>query len=212
MAISPQEFLQTTSVAESYDRIAEAWHRSRCDWEQHPFRERGFLDRLVQPLAPGAAILDVGCGCGVPSARYLAELGFRVTGLDASPRLLEIARRAVPGARFLQGDMRTEKVPGVFDAVVAWDSVFHLPCADHAGVFERFRGWLRPRGRLLLSLGGSAGEFTSQMQGSTFYYCGHAPEVTVQLLTGVGFEIEQVENDDSTSRGHVVVLACRSGE
>src|SRR5262245_66075362 len=48
-------------------------------------------------------------------------------GLDGSARMLELARRAVPGAVFRHGDIRTAEVGGPFDAIVAWDSVFHIP-------------------------------------------------------------------------------------
>src|SRR5262245_38080642 len=111
-------------VTEAYDRIASAWQADR--------RATGvlcgarLLARLLDPLPAAARVLDVGCGCGEPVAAYLASRGFRVTGLDGSARMLEFARRAVPAATFLLGDMRVADPGGPFDAVVAWDSVFHL--------------------------------------------------------------------------------------
>src|SRR5262249_42097188 len=141
-------------VTEAYDRIADVWRDDRVATATN-FRERGLLDRLIAPLQPNACVLDVGCGCGVPIARYLADCGLRVTGLDSSVRMLDLARQAVPRAVFLHGDMRTTEVDGLFDAIVAWDSVFHIPRSEHAAVFRRLRSWLRPGGRLLMSLGGS---------------------------------------------------------
>ncbi|MGQ0735037.1 MAG: class I SAM-dependent DNA methyltransferase [Acidobacteriota bacterium] len=198
---------EADSVGEGYDRIAEAWQRARTG---DSFKERALIERLVAPLPPKARILDLGCGGGEPIGRVLSTLGFDLTGVDVSARLLAYARRAVPGATFLQGDMRTLRVDGQFDAIVAWDSVFHLPREDHAPLFSRFRHWLRPKGRLLLSIGGSdeAG-FTSEMWGVRFFYSGHQPAQARGLLAEAGFHIEHWEVDDPTSRGHVAIIALR---
>jgi cyclopropane fatty-acyl-phospholipid synthase-like methyltransferase len=106
--------------------------------------------------------------------------------------------------------MRTADPGRAFDAVVAWDSVFHIPRVEHEGLFRRFRSWLRPGGRLLVSLGGSAdAELRSQMYGETFFYSAHAPSEALRLLEGVGFQVEHWEVDDPSSRGHIAVLAVR---
>lgn len=194
---------QVRRVVEAYDRAADRYAAARVPITGSFYR---LLDRLVEPLPAGASVLDVGCGHGVP-ARYLVDRGFRVTGLDGSARLLERARKAVPEATFLLGDMRSAYPGGPYDAVLAWDSVFHVPRGNHAVVFARFRSWLEPGGRLLLSLGGSGGEdFTSEMLGETFFYSGHTPEASIELLEGAGFEIEHWEIDDPSSRGHIAIL------
>ena len=198
-------------VPQAYDNIAEAWQKERADAAQKGFRERRFLDQLTAPLPSGVSVLDVGCGGGMPIMEYLVGRGLRVTGLDASTRMLDLARIAVPQATLIHGDMRTANPIGSFDALVAWDSVFHLPRRDHMAVFERFRSWLKPGGRLLISLGGSAAEdFTSEMFGETFYYSGHEPAEALQLLKESRFDVEHWEVDDPSSRGHIAVLAVRS--
>src|SRR5262249_45311092 len=54
------------------------------------------LARIVDRvrLGPAAEVLDVGCGPGWLS-EYLARCGFRVTGIDISPDMVEIARQRV---------------------------------------------------------------------------------------------------------------------
>lgn len=178
-------------VADAYDRIAPAWRAERRGRTAAGVCGAGRLARWLDALPAKARVLDVGCGCGEPVAAELTARGFRVTGLDASAQMLELARRAVPAATFVLGDMRAADPGGPFDAVVAWDSVFHLPRADHAAVFARFREWLVPGGRLLLSLGGSADEgFTSQMHGETFFYSGHDPSIALDLLEQSGLRVE----------------------
>jgi cyclopropane fatty-acyl-phospholipid synthase-like methyltransferase len=197
-------------VVAAYDRIAVAWRDARVAGSLL-LRERALLERLVLPLPAGARILDVGCGPGEPITAFLVGRGFRVTGLDASERMLELAGRAVPAATFLLGDMRTADPGGPFDALVAWDSVFHIPRAEHRRMIARFRSWLCPRGRLLVSLGGTGyAGFTSQMHGETFFYSGHEPTVALRMITRAGFGIEFWEEDDPSARGHIAVLAVRS--
>src|SRR5262245_36191136 len=75
-------------------------------------------------IAPGWAVLDVGCGAGAFLA-LAAGPGARVAGLDASEALLAIARRRLPGADLRLGDM--ERLPfadGAFDAVTGFNAFF----------------------------------------------------------------------------------------
>ena len=186
-----------------YDLIAEHW-----DAHGHAFRQRRYVDLILEGLEPGARVLDVGCGTGRPVAEYLVARGFRVVGVDSSPKMLEIARRAVPGAEFLTGDMTEAEFGEGFAAAVVWDSLFHVPRARHAEVFRKLHAALRPAGRLLLSSGGDGDEgFTSEMYGQTFFYSGFAPEETLALLERAGFRVELCEVDDPSSRGHVAIVA-----
>lgn len=50
----------------------------------------------LQTLTPGSAVLDLGCGAGVPVSELLLEAGFHVYGVDASPSLVAEFRRQFP--------------------------------------------------------------------------------------------------------------------
>ena len=60
--------------------------------------------KLLRESPPGRAV-DAACGTG-RHARWLADHGHEVLGVDASPEMLERARLNVPSARFMQGDLR----------------------------------------------------------------------------------------------------------
>jgi cyclopropane fatty-acyl-phospholipid synthase-like methyltransferase len=191
-----------------YDLIAERWHAERAP----VFREKPYLDRIIQQLEPAARILDLGCGAGQPIARYLAHHGFKVTGVDQSHNMLQIAKRVVPAIQLIHADMLEVEFRVPFAAVIAWDSIFHIDHSQHTAVFRKVQRWLRPGGWFLLSAGGSgAAGFTSEMFGHTFFYSGFAPEETVRLLAAQGFHIRLQEVDDPSSRGHVAILAQKSG-
>jgi len=194
---------------EAYDRVAVKWGRARLAGPD-PFPERGLVERLVAPLTPGGRVLDAGCGVGQPIGQYLVNRRFEVVGLDASGRMIEIARHAVPGAHFVRGDMRTAEFARSFHAIVAWDSVFHIPRDEHRAVFTRFGCWLKPGGRLLVSLGGSSSaRLTSEMLGETFSYSAFEPDKAIGIIEDCGFDVESCEIDDPSSGGHIAVLAVR---
>ena len=82
--------------------------------------------RLLE-LEPGLELLDLACGHG-RIANPLAERGVRVTGLDATPLFLELARadaaeRGVE-VEYVEGDMRSLPWTGRFDRVLSWFTSF----------------------------------------------------------------------------------------
>lgn len=103
---------------------------------------------LLDALPAGRA-LDAACGTGRHSAR-LVELGHEVTGVDASPEMLDVARARVPGALFVEGDLRSLPVDdGEVDVAVCALALGH--CADlRAPVAELARA-VRVGGQVVIS-------------------------------------------------------------
>ena len=107
---------------------------------------------MAGELPAGSRVLDVGCGNGSLSARFL-ELGCTVVGLDASETGIAAARRAFPKARWevLLADDQVLANLGEppFDVVVSTEVVEHLysPAAYMRGCVAA----LRPGGRLIIS-------------------------------------------------------------
>jgi len=200
-----------------YDYIAEQWH-SNFRGQSHVNRLLGYVDKILEGLPSGAKVLDLGCGTGNPIAKYIMQKGFLVVGVDQSKRMLEIAKREVPGAEFIHADMVEIRLAEKFAAAVAWDSVFHLERKHHSAIYRKLANSLKVGARLLLSVGGSDAEditrddkgaegFTSEMFGHTFFYSGYEPSVARKLLEAEDFEIETWEVDDPSSRGHIAVIA-----
>lgn len=107
----------------------------------------------VLDLAPGVEVLDLACGHG-RIANRLAPRGASVTGLDADPYFLEVARSEASGAKFVEGDMRALpwSEPS-FDAVALWFTAFgYFDEQTNADVLRGIRRVLRDGGRLAVEL------------------------------------------------------------
>jgi SAM-dependent methyltransferase len=116
-----------------------------------------WLAQLQERVPAGGAVLDLGCGCGVPLARDLAAGGYAVTGVDLSDVQIERARRLVPKARFVRADATQISFPrSSFDAVVSLYAVIHMPLDEQPSLLGRIGRWLRPGGWLLATTGHSA--------------------------------------------------------
>ncbi|MEI4235141.1 class I SAM-dependent methyltransferase [Roseovarius sp. D22-M7] len=98
---------------------------------------------------PDTDALDLCCGHGNVSAALVAA-GARVTGLDFSAAMLELARAAVPGLQFVHGDaMRLSFPDASFDAVTIGFGMPHVP--QPRRVIAQARRVLRPGGRIAFS-------------------------------------------------------------
>jgi len=175
------------------------------------------LTLVTNKLSDGAAVLDIGCGAGVPIARTLAER-FCVTGVDISSEMVSRAMVNVPEATFILGDiMSVEFPPYHFDAVVAYYTIFHLPREEHPELIRRIYAWLKPGGYLQATLTRySEAPYTEDdFFGVTMYWSNYGIKDYERILTEVGFTIlvstvighGYRESDAIPSERHPFILA-----
>jgi 2-polyprenyl-3-methyl-5-hydroxy-6-metoxy-1,4-benzoquinol methylase len=138
------------TVEAGYDRMAEQYLATKDP--KYPLALAA-LEDLASHLPPEAAVLDLGCGAGLPVTRWLADRGFTVTGVDVSARQLELARMNVPHGTFLKADMTELAFASeTFDAVVAFHSIIHVQRADHPTLLQSIHRWLKPGGVFLATM------------------------------------------------------------
>lgn len=104
-------------------------YRRLIAWPERISREEPFL-RKVLATAPAPRLLDLGCGTGEHS-RFLASIGFDVTGVDASAEQLEKAREAGegPSPRFVKADLArlSEALAATYGGAICLGNTFpHL--------------------------------------------------------------------------------------
>ncbi len=108
---------------------------------------------------PGARVLDLCCGPGRHSLA-LADLGYRVLGVDRTEAFLEEARRRADEAGLdvdlAHADMREFVEPGAFDFAINVNTSFGYfrDAADDRRVLSHVLESLKPGGRALLELAG----------------------------------------------------------
>lgn len=154
------------NVYKVYDKIAVWFSENRSILSD----EKSYLDDVISFLPANASILDLGCGSGKPILQYLLEQNCHVTGVDASVKMLEIARANFPSVEFILMDMRRLHINRKFDAIIAWHSFFHLPGSDQSLMFQRFEDHLNPNGMLLFTSGPAHGEVWGMNGGENLFH------------------------------------------
>ncbi|WP_149184822.1 methyltransferase domain-containing protein [Streptomyces sp. TRM49041] len=113
-----------------------------------------FIERMG--ITDASHVLDLGCGVGGPGLRVVAHTGARVTGISVSEEQIKTANRLAAEAGvadravFQHGDaMKLPFADGSFDAVMALESICHMP--DRQQVLTEVSRVLVPGGRLVLT-------------------------------------------------------------
>lgn len=144
--------------------VAERWGEHRDEywgehWDEHwrhaavrpAPRPHSYLALELEGLVPGTA-LDAGCGEGA-EAVWLAEQGWRVTGVDVSREALERAARLATATgvgdriEWVPADLTTWRPGTSFDLVT---SHYAHPDMPPTAFWARLAEWVAPGGTLLV--------------------------------------------------------------
>ncbi|MEP7022701.1 MAG: class I SAM-dependent methyltransferase [Actinomycetota bacterium] len=196
-------------VRRGYDRISRLY---RAD-DASEGRYAPWISLLLERLSPTSAVLDLGCGCGVPVSRALVAAGHAVTGIDFSPVQIERARELVPGARFQCVDASQAEFPAAsFDAVVCLYALIHIPMADQPPLLAAVARWLKPGGWLLATTGQDAwtGSDPYWLGGDAEMWWSHPDAATYRAWIGqAGLTVEAEEFVPEGDSGHALFWARR---
>lgn len=137
----------------SWQMVDEGWGRRAVDWatlaEPHAVREYVFVHRLLD-VRPGVGLLDVACGAGL-SLELAGVAGATCSGIDASQRLVDVARMRNPGSDIRVGDMADSGFDDAsFDLVTSFRGIWGT---TPAAISEVARV-LRPGGKVALTFWG----------------------------------------------------------
>ena len=193
---------QPPDIGQQYDAIAEWWQ----DYHQDSDYGVAALERALGFAAKGRRALDVGCGAGGRLIRRLEARGFDVTGVDASAKMIELARRNHPNGRFVQADISDWESRETFDFILAWDSLFHLPLNQQAPVLTKLCTMLADRGILLYSFGDDTGTHRDTWRGQEFHYSSIGVPKNLEILRANGMRLLHLERDQFPE-AHVVAIA-----
>lgn len=131
---------------------------------------------------------------------------------------MERARRQVPGATFIKGDiMAMDFHVATFDAVVSFYAILHIPREEHRELLERVFHWLGPSGWLLVNLAsgddpGTVYAAEGGFLGVSMYFSHFTADQNEALVRSAGFEVvradlrEQLTWEEDGSRRREVFL------
>lgn len=191
-----------------YEDNAAAWDEVRAGTRL----ETEWLDPFLALLPDGAHVLDLGCGSGRPVAAHMISRGFRVTGIDSSPSLIALCRERFPDHEWQVADMRSVDLGRRFDAILAWNSFFHLHFDDQRGMFPRFADHAAPGAVLMFTSGPQHGEAIGEWQGEPLYHASLSQEEYRALLERNRFQVLDFRAGKPFELGTTVWTACYQGK
>ncbi len=138
---------QDRTALKAFYQSSEAYYHGLKERESDTFHHE-FLRMVRTYISSPANLLDLGCGSGYSSLR-LAELGYRVVGMDISAKFLDqVASRVGDKLQYSVGDaLELPFVDQTFDGVASFDMIEHV--VDAEGVFKEVDRILCPGGRVV---------------------------------------------------------------
>jgi ubiquinone/menaquinone biosynthesis C-methylase UbiE len=110
------------------------------------------IERFAQMLPPNAKMIDIGSGSG-RDAKLFSELGVKVTGIDFSPNMIEIAKAHAPQATFQLMEIEKINFPALsFDGAWAACSLVHISKENLPAVLANIYQILKTNGYFYLSI------------------------------------------------------------
>jgi len=112
----------------------------------------GLFNKFCNKLPKNAAVLDLGCGPGLPITKELVDRGFRVTGIDISDTMIKVAKKNVPNAKYVRVSMTGIDFDNEFDGVVSSYTMLCLDPNNFRKTAAKVTKSLKKGGFFLLSL------------------------------------------------------------
>ena len=121
-------------------------------------------------------LLHLGCGAG--GNDYIFKRHYKVTGVDISKKMLEIARDLNPEAVYYPGDMRTIELDEFFDAVVVPESIDYMRTEHELhSVMVTAHKHLKPGGMFLV-----VANIAERFRQNNFVYTGSRGDIEITLF------------------------------
>ena len=159
---------------------------------------RATIRDWIATLPRRGAVLDLGCGGGVPVSEALLEAGFDVYGIDAAPSLVAAFNRRFPSSHVACEPVEDSRFfDRSFDAAVAVGLVFLLPEESQRALIRRVAAALNPQGRFLFSAPVETGSWTDIMTGGPSLSLGDDAYKAVLADAGLSLVGEYVDEGES---------------
>ena len=173
-----QAFLQCRDKSTVGIRVADQWARS---------------------LRPGADVIEIACGGGIPVTKILVDAGLNVWAIDSSPSLISVFKSRFPDvpvecSAVLQSDFYGRK----FDAAISIGLIFLLGESDQLNMLKKVAEILRPGASFIFTAPMEAGAWTDVNTGHACISLGQT--VYENELAQSGFRV--IDHFEDSGKNH----------
>lgn len=179
-----------TEQSSGYEASAREYQRARS-----PSIGRSTVLDWSRRLKPGASILELGCGDGIPISKALLDAGFALHGVDASTTFVEEFKRRFPGVEVECNTVEDSAFFNrEFDAVVAWGLLFLLPPQTQRMLIGKVARALRSGGQFLFTSPRQAASWPDAVTGQPSVSLGQA--AYSRELAASGLKLRETAEDE----------------
>lgn len=165
----------------------------------------------ARELPRDAAVLDLGCGHGVPISQVLVDAGHAVYGVDSSHSMVAAFRARFPDAPAECATVEESAFFGrAFDGVVAWGLMFLLRPDAQAKLIHKVARALEPGGRFLFTAPRQACEWPDSLTGRKSESLGS--EAYREILEAAGLVVVAEAEDEGENHYYFVHKPPGRGE
>ena len=109
--------------------VIDFFDRCAPHWDANMVRNDSVIEAIFNAagIHEGIEVLDVACGTGVLFPYYLKKNISALTGIDISPKMVEVAKQNFPDVNVICGDVEELNVNKGFDAIMVYNAFPHFP-------------------------------------------------------------------------------------
>ncbi len=204
--------IDQTATRAAYDAVAGLYAELFSDVLKTLPVERAVLAAFAELV--NGPVADLGCGPGHLTA-HLRSLGLDVFGVDLSPEMIALARKAHPDLRFDEGTMTAlELADGALGGILSSYSLIHTPPRDLPVVFAEFARVLAPGGHVVLGFFAGDDPEPQPFDHKVTLAYRWSPDSLMELLRQAGFtEVARMRREPHEGERpfHHVHLLVRKG-
>ena len=185
-----------TEVISAYDAVSTTYAEKYQDEVLMKPIVQAFISDFVKDIPSNGLICDMGCGPG-QVARYLKNNLYRnTTGVDLSPKMVEVATAINPGITFKCADVLEMNETNIYDGIIGLYFIVNFTPSQLTILFKKLKSLLKPSGKLLLSfhIGNDILNRVESLWDSgkpcNFYF--FKPETVTSALAQSGFKVIEV--------------------
>jgi len=133
----------------------KAWNKVGARIASQDIKNKNYLkmfNLFCKELPKKGAVLDLGCGPGIPITKNLVKRGFSVTGIDLSEKMIKLARKNAPNAKYQCISMTSINFKNEFDGIISIYSMLCLNPQDFKKTAGKISKALKKGGYFLLVL------------------------------------------------------------